>query len=84
MFHIKYNPPKLQGICNKCGGELIQREDDSNEEAIKQRLALFFEKTLPLIDYYKNQGILEVINGDQPISIVSRDIINVLKTRFHK
>ena len=52
------NPPKVEGICDKCGSELIQREDDSNEESINKRLEIYDTQTAPLVDYYNKKGIL--------------------------
>ena len=63
-YHVKNIPPKKEGICDKCGGKLMQRDDDK-EEAIKKRLREYEEKTKPLIDYYKNKGILLNISNDK-------------------
>ena len=62
MFHIKYNPPKHDGICDACGEALIQRKDD-NEETVKNRLKVYHETTAPVIEYYKKKGILAQIDG---------------------
>lgn len=64
-YNIKLKPPKIDGICDKCGSILKQREDDSNIKAIKTRLDIYKEKTSPLIEYYKHKGILK----DEEISI---------------
>lgn len=82
-YNIKLNPPKIEGICDKCGCKLKQREDDSNKEAIQTRLKIYKEKTSPLIEYYKQKGILK----DEEISIsinrmakeVAADIIKNIK-----
>ena len=58
VFNTKLNPPKVQGFCDKCGSPLVQRQDDSNKEAIKRRLEIYEEKTSPLIDYYTKKGVL--------------------------
>jgi len=61
-FHVKFKPPKTDGKCDKCGGELYQRDDDK-EEAIKNRLVVYQSSTAPLIDYYKGKGLLRDVNG---------------------
>ncbi|MFZ5597462.1 MAG: adenylate kinase [Bacillota bacterium] len=77
-YHVIFNPPKKEGVCNTCGGELYQRDDD-NETSVGTRLKAYEEKTQPLIDYYKGQGILLDINGDQEIKSVLGDILKALK-----
>lgn len=65
-YNLDHNPPQQQGICDKCGGHLKQRDDDK-EDVIKQRLAVYRENTAPLIDYYKKQNLLvEVDNSGTP------------------
>ncbi len=61
-FHLMYDPPKKEAICDKCGGELYQRSDD-NESTVKSRLETYEAQTKPLIEYYQNQGKLRRING---------------------
>lgn len=77
-YHIMFNPPKVEGKCDKCGGELYQRDDD-NEVAVSNRLDVYEAQTQPLIDYYKEKGILKNINGDQDIKKVLEDILNSLR-----
>ncbi|MHB8157001.1 MAG: adenylate kinase [Desulfocucumaceae bacterium] len=77
-YHVLFNPPKVEGKCNSCAGELYQRSDD-NEESVGTRLKAYEDKTQPLIDYYKSKGILLDINGDQDIKNVLADIIKALK-----
>lgn len=72
-YHVKNNPPKQDGICDKDGAVLVQREDDS-EETVQKRLAVNIEQTKPLLDYYEKQGILVTVNGDQAIDKVFEDI----------
>lgn len=62
-FHLVFNPPARDGVCDRCGGELYQRDDD-REKTIRQRLAVYREQTEPLIAYYEKQGILKRIKGD--------------------
>ncbi len=72
-YHIKFNPPKNPGVCDNDGGKLYQRDDD-NSETVRNRLKVYWEQTNPLINYYRNQGILVEINGDQPIAAVQEDL----------
>tara|TARA_Y100000310_G_scaffold343600_1_gene452027 strand:- start:535 stop:1176 length:642 start_codon:yes stop_codon:yes gene_type:complete len=67
IYHIKNIPPKVEGKCDECGGELYQREDDK-PEAIKKRIRIYNEKTAPLVEYYKNKGLLKEVNvnGELP------------------
>lgn len=62
IFHLKFVPPKREGICDKCGGELYQRDDDK-PEAIKERLAIYRSETMPIADYYEKAGILVTVDG---------------------
>ena len=72
-FHRDFRPPKQQGVCDNCGGELYQRTDD-NEKTIRSRLAVYDEQTKPLIDYYKMSGCYVDIDGDQSMDEVFSDI----------
>ncbi|HOT91338.1 MAG TPA: adenylate kinase [Anaerolineae bacterium] len=69
-YHIKFNPPKQEGICDKDGGELYQRDDDT-EATVKNRLRVYWEQTSPLIGYYRDKGILVDIDGAQSIDAVT-------------
>lgn len=77
-YHVLFNQPKVEGQCNSCGGELYQRSDD-NEEAVGNRLDVYEAQTQPLIDYYKEQGLLLNVNGDQEINKVLEEILANLK-----
>ncbi len=81
IYNTNYSPPKVEGVCDIDGSELYQRDDDK-AETVKHRIEVFREQTAPLIDYYKELGILEVINGDQYIEIVCRDILAALPKRI--
>ena len=65
-FHVVNMPPKQEGICDVCGGELIQRPDD-NEETAANRIAVYNDQTKPLIDYYEKAGIIANIDGSKPL-----------------
>jgi adenylate kinase len=77
-YHVLYNKPKDEGKCDKCGGELYQRSDDT-EQTVNNRLDVYEAQTQPLIDYYNRQGLVLNVNGDQAISGVLADIMGALK-----
>lgn len=76
-YHIIYNPPKVEGICDKCGGTLYQRDDDK-EETVTKRIEVYNKQTRPLIDYYTKQGVYVKIDGTQTIDKVFSDIVDSL------
>ncbi len=76
-FHVTYNPPKKEGICDKCGAELKIRDDDK-EEVVRNRLSVYHANTQPLIDYYAAQGKIRTIDGTQDIDKVHADIMAAL------
>ena len=63
-YHVKALPPKVEGKCDKCGADLVIRKDD-NPETVKDRLVVYHQQTEPLIAYYKEKGLLRVVDGDQ-------------------
>ncbi len=77
MYHLEFNPPKNDNVCDKCGTPLVQRDDDK-EEVVKNRLAVYNEKTASLLDYYRNRGILYKIDGNRPINEVLQSIVQVI------
>lgn len=77
-YHIVNIPPKKEGICDKCGKELVLRKDDA-PETVKKRLEVYHEQTAPLIEYYKNAGILHVIDGSTGLEQGFADICAVLE-----
>lgn len=80
VYHERNAPSAVAGVCDKCAGELYQRPDDTRE-AGKTRLAVYFEQTTPLIEYYREQGALVEMNGDQEIDQVGHDLLAALRTR---
>lgn len=78
IYHEKYSPPSVEGVCDVCGGELYQRPDDTRETASK-RLGVFFNQTLPIIDYYADKAILKEVNGDQPVEAVTMSLFDALR-----
>jgi adenylate kinase len=79
-FHMIFNKPAKEGICDKCGGELLQRKDDT-EETVKNRISVYLEQTEPLIDYYTKKGIIVNVDGEKPISEVGKEIVAKLRSR---
>ena len=77
LYHVSYNPPKAEGACDKCGGELFQRDDD-REETVRRRLEVYGEQTLPLVDHYQEKGLLVDIRGNQDKDKVTEDILAAL------
>ena len=76
-FHVEFNAPKVEGICDVCGTPLIQRADDT-EETATNRLSVYDNNTAPLLEFYAKQNILKTVNGDQPLDKVFEDVKNVL------
>ena len=76
-YHIKFNPSKVEGVCNVCSGELYQRSDD-NAKTVENRISVYTNETAPLVDYYKDSGKLVSINGLQDIDKVFADIQKAL------
>lgn len=77
-YHLVFNPPAVEGKCDRCGGELYQRADD-NEETVQNRLDVNLKQTEPLLDFYRQKGYLKDINGQQEIGKVFEDIDQLLK-----
>ncbi|MBA2775389.1 MAG: adenylate kinase [Chloroflexia bacterium] len=80
VFHAESSPPSVNGVCDRCSGEVIQRDDDK-PEAIARRLALYDQQTAPLLDYYDAQGKLTKVDGDRSIEAVQSSIIAVIQLR---
>ena len=76
-YHIVSLPPKTEGKCDHCGSDLVLRDDDK-PETVQKRLTVYHEQTQPLIDYYKNQGILKSVDGTQPMEAVFTAITDIL------
>ena len=76
-YHIIFNPPVKEGICDTCGQELVLRDDDK-PETVKKRLDVYHQQTQPLIDYYKNAEVLAEVDGTQPMDAVFQGIVEIL------
>lgn len=76
-YHIEHVPPKKEGICDKCGAELVLRDDDK-PETVKNRLDVYHKQTQPLIDFYTKQGVLKTVDGTQDMKDVFAAITEIL------
>jgi adenylate kinase len=76
-YHVVFDPPQVDGVCDKCSGQLYQRDDD-NEETVRNRLKVYADQTQPLIDYYQKQGLLRSIDGQGGIKEIFERITAVL------
>ena len=76
-YHIVYNAPRKEGICDTCGQQLVLRDDDK-PETVEKRLSVYHDQTQPLIDYYKKAGILAEVDGTQDMEVVFQDIVKIL------
>ncbi|MER5208477.1 adenylate kinase [Streptomyces sp. NPDC002825] len=78
VFHVTYNAPKTEGVCDVCGGELYQRDDDT-EETVRKRLAVYHTETEPIIDYYRAQNLVETISALGKVDEVTAKAMAALK-----
>lgn len=77
-YHDKFKQPKTAGVCDACGGTEFTRRADDNEETVTARLKAYHAQTAPLVPFYKQKGLLEVIDGDRPMGAVTTDLERVL------
>lgn len=78
VYHDSFNPTKLDGVCDECGGSDMKRRADDNESTVLQRLSAYHEQTSPLASWYESRGIFHRINGDRPIDEITSDILQAL------
>ena len=78
VYHDSFNPTKLDGVCDECGGSDMKRRADDNESTVLQRLSAYHEQTSPLADWYESRGIFHRINGDRAIDKITSDILQAL------
>lgn len=76
-YHLISIPPKVEGICDRCGSEIVLREDDK-PETVQKRLKVYHEQTQPLIDYYTTQGVLKTVDGTRDLNEVFQEIVDIL------
>ncbi len=79
IYNVHFNPPKSAGVCDKDGAKLVQRADD-NEETIGQRLVAYDNQTRPLIEYYRQKGLLHDVEGNREPELIAQDLIRFLKS----
>jgi len=77
VFHLIFNPPRREGVCDRCGGELYQRDDD-REEVVRNRLKVYRQQTKPLLEFYRRRGLLRDVNGERSIEDVFKEILAAL------
>lgn len=77
-YHVKFDPPKTEGVCDKCGGELYQRSDDTAAK-LTVRLQEYHSKTAQVLDFYRSRGLVKSVNGDQPMAAVTAAIQQAVK-----
>nr|WP_297446593.1 adenylate kinase [Acidiferrobacter sp.] len=82
MYNVYFQPPKIPGRCDKCGGELQQRSDD-NEETIRKRLEIYEQHTAPLITYYKSQNKLRRVVGEGDVQEIFRTVVAIIEGHIH-
>jgi adenylate kinase len=80
VFHLIFNPPRREGVCDRCGGELYQRDDD-REEVVRNRLKVYRQQTKPLLEFYRRRGLLRDVNGERSIGDVFKEILAALGLR---
>jgi adenylate kinase len=78
VYHERFSPPKQTGVCDIDGSELYQRDDDK-KETVTKRIRIYFEQTMPLVEYYRQRGKLIEVNGVQPVEQVTKEILAALK-----
>lgn len=78
-YHVLFNPPQIEGVCDRCGGEVYQRDDDKDEAALHRRLQIYFDETMPVIEYYRARGVLTDVDGQQSIEAVHRAIVEAIE-----
>ena len=77
-YHDTFHKPKVEGVCDGCGGNEFTRRADDNAETVGKRLSAYHDQTAPLLPYYEGKGLLSVVNGDQDIGKVTDDLIAIL------
>ena len=78
MFHLEYHPPKSDGVCDQCGSDLMQRDDDK-EDVVKSRLQVYEDKTAPLVDYYRKKRVLHEVDGTRERDIVFAELSSLVE-----
>ena len=77
VYHVEFAPSKSEGVCDRCGGTLVQRSDDK-KDTVEARLSVYEQQTAPLIDYYRREGLLSEVDGSGPIEAVQQRVLDAL------
>jgi len=80
IFHVETNPPRRDGLCDRCGGELVQRSDDK-KETVEARLSVYEQQTAPLVDYYRQRDLLSELDGSGRIEAVHQRLMDLLSAK---
>lgn len=83
-YNLTMHPSKVEGVCDKCGSKLVQREDDSNAESIQRRLDIYEEKTKPLVDFYNNKGVITTEEVSEKINRLGQDVAEEIYEKYIK
>jgi adenylate kinase len=78
VYHVKYNPPKVEGMCDLCGGSLVQRDDDK-EEVVKKRLEVYRKQTQPLIEFYQDRGIIYRLDAEKGVEELFEEVKGLVR-----
>jgi len=78
VYHVKYNPPKVEGVCDLCGGNLMQRDDDK-EEVVKKRLEVYRKQTQPLIEFYQDRGIIYKLDAGKAVEELFEEVKGLVR-----
>lgn len=78
VYHVKYNPPKVEGVCDLCGGSLVQRDDD-REEVVKKRLEVYRKQTQPLIEFYQDRGIIYRLDAGKGVEELFEEVKGLVR-----
>ncbi len=78
VYHVKYNPPKVEGMCDLCGGSLVQRDDDK-EEVVKKRLEVYRKQTQPLIEFYQDRGIIYKLDAKKGVEELFEEVKGLVR-----
>jgi len=78
VYHVKYNPPKIEGVCDLCGGSLVQRDDDK-EEVVKKRLEVYRKQTQPLIEFYQDRSIIYRLDAEKVVEELFEEVKGLVK-----
>jgi len=78
VYHVKYNPPKVEGVCDLCGGTLVQRDDDK-EEVVRKRLEVYRKQTQPLIEFYQEKGIIYKLDAGKGVEELFEEVKGLVR-----